>query len=72
MGIAPVVSAVAAAVFSVILGIYLIDFHSEAWDNSLGKLPWGLDLLFWYAFFGAFAGAALGLMWCICRRWRVS
>lgn len=72
IGMTPVVSAVAVAILSVILGIYLIDFDAEGWDNPFGKLPWGLDLLFWFAFFGAFVGAAIGLMLCTWRRWRAS
>lgn len=60
LGGTPVVFALAAAIVSEILGIYLVDFHIEDWDNPLGKTPSGLYDLFWYAFFGALAGAAFG------------
>lgn len=68
LGMTPVFSAVAAAIFSTILGIWLIEFDAENWNNSFGKVPWGVDLLFWFAFFGAFAGVAIGLVLCLYRR----
>ncbi len=62
LGTAPLVAALAAAIASEIVGIYVVDFRVEDWHDlsGTGSLPYGLDHLFWFAFCGAFFGAALG------------
>lgn len=71
LGTAPLVAALAAAIVSEIVGIYVVDFRVEDWDDlaGTGQIPYGLDDLFWFAFGGAFFGAALGFTW---GRWRRS
>lgn len=67
-GVRTVITAIAMAVASEISGVYIVNFSVEEWQNPLGKIPIELRDLFWFAFWGAIFGGAIGVAFSMMRR----